>query len=51
MIVYNFWVDNFPFLLQYGTIIPGILSIITILFFIRLIVTIPIYMIGGRKNV
>lgn len=51
MVVYNFWVDNFPFLLTYGTLIPTILSIITIFFFIRLIIVVPIYLIGGKKNV
>lgn len=51
MIVYNFWVDNFPFLATYGDLIPIVLSIITILFFIRLIIVVPIYLIGGKKSV
>lgn len=51
MIIYDFWVNNFPFLSTYGDLIPIALSVLTIIAMIRVIIFLPIYLIGGRKHV
>ncbi len=51
MFIYEFWTETFPFLLEYGTIVPTFLSIATLLALVKIVMILPLYLLGLVKKI
>ena len=49
--IYEWWVEECPFLADYGTFPYVFLTIISIIAFIRIFIVYPLYALGSRKKI
>lgn len=48
--IYEWWVESCPFLSEYGSFPYIVLTIISIIAFIRFVIIYPLYALGNRKR-